>query len=337
MQKTQAEYHDGVSSNVVSVDITFSDDGSIIISGDGVSKICLLDDVSFSPRLGNIPRVITLADNASCHVADNDLIDAFLKMHNQGGSSSVIHLLESHIVYVLAAVLFTVFFSWGMVVHGVPYLSKQIALSLPADVDRMLGQGTLETMDKIIFTESKVNLNAKENLVLRFEKMKNSIDGAQGYKLLFRHGNKIGANAFALPSGIIVVTDELVELSDNDDEVVAVLAHEIGHLEYRHSVRMVLQDSAIAVLVSTITGDPFSTSSLVVALPTILANANYSRDFEREADDYTYQYMTENNMDLTSFATILQKITEQDEDTESGIADYISSHPATGERTKRFK
>ena len=76
----------------------------------------MLDDVSFSPRLGNIPRVITLSNNATCHVADNDLIDAFLKTHKRGVGSSVIHLLESRIVYVLAAVLFTVFLPFQFLV-----------------------------------------------------------------------------------------------------------------------------------------------------------------------------------------------------------------------------
>lgn len=317
----------------------FNDDGSISIIGDGVRKLCLLDNVSFSPRLGNIPRVLSLQDGASCHVADNELIDGFLKAHRQGAASSFIHLLESRLVYVIAAVLFTVIFSWGMVVHGVPYFAKQIAFSLPNDVDQMLGQGTLETLDKIIFTESTAQPEVQQRLAQRFEQMKASIDGAQNYQLLFRHGNKIGANAFALPSGIVVVTDELVELSENDNEVVAVLAHEIGHLEYRHSIRMVLQNSAIAVLVSTITGDPFSTSSLVVALPTILANASYSREFEIEADDYAYQYLQENNIPLTSFASMLEKITEveQEGESEDGIESYLSSHPATGDRTKRFK
>jgi len=335
VKKTQAEYYDGVSSNSTPVALELHDDGSLCISGKGVSKLCLLNDVSFSPRLGNIPRVITLPDNATCHVHDNDLIDAFLKMHKKGDASSIIHLLESRIVFVLAAVLFTLFFSWGMFAYGVPYFSRQIAFNLPIEVDRSLGQGTLEAMDKIVFTDSVMAVERRHRLASRFDEMKSSVEGAQDYKLLFRHGNEIGANAFALPSGIIVVTDELVELSEHDDEVIAVIAHEIGHLAYRHSVRMVLQNSAVAVLVSTVTGDPFSTSSIVVALPTLLANANYSREFEREADNYAYQYLTTNEMPLDSFAIILEKITESE--TERGIENYLSSHPVTSERIGRFK
>lgn len=335
MPKTTAEYHDGVSSSVKQVELSFNDDGSIYIHGEGVSRIYLLEELSFSPRLGNIPRVITFPEKATCHVHDNDLIDVFLKQHNQGAGSSIIHLLESRLVYVIAAVLFTVIFSWFMVVDGVPHFAKQIALNLPLGVDRALGQGTLDTLDKIVFSESTACAEDQQRLRQRFQTMKQSLEGADGYELIFRHGNKIGANAFALPSGIVVVTDELIDLSENDDEVIAVLAHEIGHLVYRHSVRMVLQNSAVAVLVTTITGDPFSTSSLVVALPTLLANSNYSREFELEADDYAYQYLIDNNIELVNFANILERITDGEPD--SDIVTYLSSHPKTEQRLRRFK
>jgi len=333
--KTTAEYHDGVSSNVRQVEIVFNDDASIYLNGAGVSRLHLLEDIGISPRLGNIPRVLTLPDNASCHVADNDIVDAYLKMHHQGSASSLIHLLESRIVYVIAALLFTVVFSWGMVEHGVPYFAKKIAFNLPTDVDRALGQGTLETLDKIVFTESTASAEIRQRLLHRFDLMKQQIEDADEYQLLFRHGNTIEANAFALPSGIIVVTDELVELSESDDEVIAILAHEVGHLVYRHSIRMAMQNSAVAILIATVTGDPFSTSSLVVALPTILVNASYSREFEAEADDYAYRYLLANNVPLEAFVNILERISETE--TESRVENFLSSHPATVDRLRRFK
>ena len=57
-----------------------------------------------------------------------------------------------------------------------------------------------------------------------------------GSVLLFRDGGKFGANAFALPSGKIIVTDQLASLL-NDEQIVGVLAHELGHVVYRHGMR----------------------------------------------------------------------------------------------------
>ena len=332
---TIADYHDGTSSSSKQAELIFNDDGSIFLNCAGVSKSYVLDEVSFSSRLGNTPRVLKLPDDAVCHIQDNDLVDVFLKKNNQQAAASFIHSLEDRLIYVLIAVVFTILFSWSMIAYGVPYLSKQIAYNLPTEVASSLGKGTLDAMDKIFFSESKLNEETRERLLLRFEEMKSQIDASQNYKIIFRYGDKIGANAFALPSGIIVVTDELIGLSENDDEVVAVIAHELGHLVHRHSVRMVLQDSAIAVLVSTITGDTFSSSSLVVALPTILANSNYSREFEIEADDYAYKYLVDNNMSLVAFANLLERITEKEP--EEGFENYLSSHPKTKDRLQRFR
>ena len=49
----------------------------------------------------------------------------------------------------------------------------------------------------------------------------------------------------ALPSGVVIVTDDLVALAKDADDVVAVLAHEVGHLEGRHGVRAVIQSALV--------------------------------------------------------------------------------------------
>ena len=155
------------------------------------------------------------------------------------------------------------------------------------------------------------------------------------YRLEFRHSNKIGANAFALPSGIVVVTDALVKLGQTDDEVVAVLAHEVGHLEHRHSLRMVMQDSAVALLIATVSGDPFSSSTLVAALPTLLVHARYSRKFEAEADDYAYDFLVAQGIPTQAFADMLVRLGAKDET--SAAEEFLSSHPGTQERIERFR
>ena len=74
----------------------------------------------------------------------------------------------------------------------------------------------------------------------------------------------------------------------DDDELIAVLAHELGHLNGRHAMRMVLQQSGIAVLVTAVAGDAVGMTLLAAAMPAALLNARYSREFELEADDYAY-------------------------------------------------
>jgi Zn-dependent protease with chaperone function len=60
--------------------------------------------------------------------------------------------------------------------------------------------------------------------------------------LLLKANRNSAANAFALPNGRVVVTDELVELLKNDSDALrAVLLHEIGHVQHHHSIRLAAQ------------------------------------------------------------------------------------------------
>ena len=160
------------------------------------------------------------------------------------------------------------------------------------------------------------------------------LDDGHEYQLEFRRSEDIGANAFALPSGIVVMTDELVELAKSDEEIVAVLAHEIGHVRGRHALRQLLQAAGISALAVALLGDVSSISGILSAAPALL-HAKHSRDFEREADVFAKQWLREHDIDGDAlrrdpvphdrFARRTRR---------SGAIDYFSSHPPTDERVR---
>ena len=154
-------------------------------------------------------------------------------------------------------------------------------------------------------------------------------------KLLFRKGGKIGANAFAIPNNTIVLTDELVALAKNDHEILAVLAHEQGHLVYRHSLQQALRGIGIGVLMIAVTGD---SSDLFTTLPVLLAGAQYSQAFEMEADRYAVTELQRLNLPQQHLSTFLQRLqAQQDYAEEEGIGNWISTHPLTAERVKQVE
>ena len=109
----------------------------------------------------------------------------------------------------------------------------------------------------------------------------------------------------------MVLTDELVALAERDEELVAVLAHEIGHVVHRHGLRQTIQSSMLAISVILLTGDLSSASAFVAALPTALAESRFSREFEREADDYALEYLLAAGVSPTHFARMLSRLEEQ--------------------------
>lgn len=336
MSELKASFYDGKTSEKKEVQIRFAYPGELRISGLETDLTYALSDVRIAPRVANTPRSIYLPDGAKCETLDNDAIDAVLKRHRSGRWQAFLHRLESRLAYVLLALVITVVSVWGLIEYGVPVLAKHVAHSLPTEVDEALGRQGLSALDRALFSPSGLVEQRQRELRALFGRVTRSVGDEHEFRLEFRKSKRIGANALALPSGIVVLTDELVLLAEHENELVAILAHEIGHVVHRHALRRLLQDSATVLIVASITGDVTSITALSATLPTLLIEAKYSRDFEREADQFALAYLRESDIKPKHFADILLRL-EKERSGGSETFDYLSSHPATKERVGAFQ
>jgi len=335
--------YDGQSSRQIAAQLHLNTDNQLYLeTPEGRSSVAF-SDIDISPRIGNTPRFIDLSEGRRFETADNDAIDLLETKIPNSGSLQWVHHLESRLKYVLATLVFVIVFSWGFIQFGIPALSKTIAFILPTGVSQSIGQGTLELLDEWAFSESELAETRRQELR---KKMLTVLPTNTGYTfdLQFRKGNAFGANAFALPDGTIVFTDEIIALSENDDELITVMAHEVGHVVHRHNLRRLVQDSSLAIVLVAVTGDVSTTSSLLLALPTLMVEASYSQVFEIEADSYALNYIQEQDMDGSHFVNLMSRLENQhnedeapaDKSESNRILDYFSSHPPTKERIKRF-
>ncbi|MBI5107371.1 MAG: M48 family metallopeptidase, partial [Rhodocyclales bacterium] len=237
MTPLEGSYYDGKSSRQHRVTIHREAPGHLRVTGEGIDFSCRLSEVRASSRLGNTRRYLAFADGSRCEVDDNDAIDALFYDAPKAGLGRLLHHFETRLGYVLLALLLTVVALWAGVVHGIPALAKGIAFNLPVATDRMLGEEALTGLDATLLEPTRLPPRRQMELRTLFADMTAGIPGAAGYRIELRASKAIGANALALPSGLVVMTDSLVELAACDDELVAVLAHEIGHLEQRHGLR----------------------------------------------------------------------------------------------------
>lgn len=146
----------------------------------------------------------------------------------------------------------------------------------------------------------------------------------------------MGPNAFALPSGDIVVLDQLVELAENDDEVAGVIAHELGHVAYRHGLRQLIQSSVVSFVVGIYFGD---VSSLAASFGALALESRYSREFEHEADAYGARSLLAAGLGSEPLAAMLERM-EKAHAEKGGKASresLLSSHPDTAERVARLR
>lgn len=113
------------------------------------------------------------------------------------------------------------------------------------------------------------------------------------------------------------------------------LAHELGHVKYRHGLRVVAQAGVVGIVASVIVGD-FST--LLAGASTLLAQAGYSRDFEREADTNSRELMLGAGIEPRVMVTFFDRLGEEarrNDDVALPIAFF--SHPADAERIAFFR
>lgn len=294
-----------------------------------------LASLQIQPGLGKTRRIIELPDGARLEAQDIGSLASLQKSQGNNAFWRALHYLENHLQWVLLALVLTVAAGWGLLKFGVPLLAEQVAIATPLSVEKDLGKQVLAGMDYkyAYFSPSKIPQVRRNAISIRL----NSVCSRQrpvcpAYQLEFRASEAIGANAFALPGGYIVVTDALIQLAENDDEIVAVLAHEVGHVAHRHAFRQTLQGALSGLILVAATGD---VSSLASGLPAVLLQLSYTRSMENEADLYALNALHAACVQPHVFADMLQRLTQQSH--AKAIPEIISSHPDTLARIRPFQ
>uniref|UniRef100_A0A831XFP6 M48 family metallopeptidase n=1 Tax=Geobacter metallireducens TaxID=28232 RepID=A0A831XFP6_GEOME len=335
-------YYDGRTSARRTVRLSL-EGNRLVVAGEGVDLSAELGRLVISPPLSTARRSVRFPSGALCEVSDTRFMDELLRRQGRGKASTAIHRWERSLPLALVALAMTVAVVWGFVAYGIPAMAERVARAVPPATEVSLGRESLAMLDRLVFTASRLPDSRRREISSQFSRMARELPFAMGYRLEFRRSDTLGANALALPSGIIVVTDRLVEMAKSDDELTGVLAHEMGHVRQRHALRHVLQNSATGLVVAAVTGDITSITSLAATLPTALIDASYSRSFEMEADDAAVAYLKRRGIPLKSYAAMLGRLEaehrkkrgETATEKKKSLGDYFSTHPVTEERIRR--
>ncbi len=349
MKNLTGFYYDGKSSARTEVTVSCLED-RLRIAGNGIDTGYYIRDIRISSGIGAIHRTLRFPDGSQCEIAGGLPLDGLLAGQGTGLLQRLLHRWERSLPLALLALLLTVGLVTMLVKYGIPAAAKRVAFSLTPATDAALGSEALGVLDRLVFAPSKLPIERQRQVRMLFQDIVRDLPGRQPLQLEFRSSDKVGANAFALPSGIIVVTDGLVNLAGHDEEITGVLAHETGHLLNRHALRHVLQNSGTALVIALITGDITSVSALSAGLPTALVEAKYSRDFEIEADDAAVAHLRRHGIPVHFYTDMLRRLEEEHEqkagktgkgvkaekrDT-SSVSDFFATHPVTRERIERI-
>ena len=341
--ETEAFYYDGESSARSKVSLILAGD-NLHLRGADLDLYFPLAEIRLSPPLGSVRRSLYLPDGAICEVADESFAAGLEHRQGKGSFFRSLHRWEMNLKRAFAALAATIAALGLFIQFGLPMLAKRAAFAIPPATETSLGMETLHILDRTLFEPTTLAESRQSELRALFAVVVADLEAAdRSFDLVFRRSRHLGANALALPGGTVVLTDELEKLAEHDDEIIAVLAHEIGHVLNRHALRQVIQSSTAGLIIATLTGDVFSATSLAAALPTMLADAKFSRDMEREADNFAAAYLRQEGIPLDRFAAILLRLQlsrggrSDQEGPADGITDYLSTHPATAERIEGLR
>ena len=333
MIEFDAVYYDGKTSARRNVRV-HGYTGVIQIVGEGLRLDVPLNKLRVDPPVSGTRMALHLPGGAQLQTDDHAAVEALLPRAH--GFERWVHALERRWPYALTGVAVIAAFAWWSVVDGLPRAAKLAAGFVPPAVEAKLGEQTLSFFESKLCKPSLLDASRQDALQGRFATLASGLGDGYSYRMLLRDCRAIGPNAFALPGGAVVVTDALVKVAQNDDQVSAVLAHEIGHVHYRHGLRMALQAAGLAALTAALFGDALSITGLATSIPTILLQTGYSRGFETEADDYAFGRLKEIGLSPKAFAEmmlLLEKSHGSRSDDES--KDYLSTHPSTAKRIER--
>lgn len=306
--------------------VVLSDDGDVLVAGD-------FQSLNISPRVGSIARRIVFSDGSLFETSDNDAVDGLLRDKGRR-HAGFIHGLERFHPRLLLFALAVFFLSGAVYRYALPALVEVAVLVTPPVVPQLMSASTLQTMDRTVLDKSALGEDVRSKIAADFARIAAaSSRGVDGYDLQFRKGGAIGPNAFALPDGTLILTDELVEMADGDTEmVVGVLAHEIGHVELEHSLRQLYRAAGVAGLIMLIAGDVGDAAENILTQGAGLAALSYSRSAESEADRRSVELMKRAGLEPTAigrfFAVLEKKLGD------GGGTSILSTHPGTLERRK---
>lgn len=138
-------------------------------------------------------------------------------------------------------------------------------------------------------------------------------------------------NAFAMPGGIVVVNSGLLKKAGSANEVAAVLAHEIQHVEQRHALKNMMNSAGVAAVVMLVLGDA---NAALIMIAHQVSTQYFSRQVEAEADLKGAQLLLKQGIHPEGMASFFKRLASEKPQAEQMPA-WISSHPDTSNRIKQ--
>jgi Zn-dependent protease with chaperone function len=324
-----ATYFDGRTTRVHAVQLSVVGEELIVIGTD-IEQRLPFANIVVDERLGSAPRRLRLPGGACCVVSDLVALDGLLSVtaHRDGW----VDQMQRHrggVLFALIAfgLIAAMAYKWGL-----PWAAAYAARRLPPVIASTISSQAMRALDGGLLRKSGLPDARQRSLTNQLDALQTSGYGTAHYTLLFRASPQLGANAFTLPDGTIVLLDDLTNAIGDDPHILAVLAHELGHAHEQHGMQLLLRSTAVGAFLTFYVGD---ISQLLAAAPAAVVQARYSQEFERQADDFGAALLSQHDLSPDLLADDLSRLSKLR--LGAANAGYLASHPPSDERIRRLR
>ncbi|MGY5614763.1 M48 family metallopeptidase [Vibrio brasiliensis] len=291
---------------------------SLRVGGDIIS--CQQQEVEISVPVGNLPIRFAFPDGWVFVVERSVEVSAWLKRNRKSG---LVDKIESNVMAWLVAIVVCLGVLLGGYFYALPWVSEKVAQLLPDSVSVSLGNKILETFDNN-WQESELPIEQQEAIRQRVTQHLQQLDPLPyPVEIIFRSSD-IGANAFALPGGKVILLDQLVELAANELQLDSIILHEIGHVHHRHMLEKLVRSSILSVGVVLLTGESSGIVDNLAGVGVFLLSNGYSRQAESEADHFAKQAMVKIYGSSEQMAEMFELFEQQ---YSLDVPEWLNSHP----------
>lgn len=337
MQSIPGTFYLAASSQCCAAVLHYSGDLLTILGADG-SALWQGSDFSTGADLPGLPLEVRFADGS--YFLPNDSKARL----NQRQTAGLTTRLEQHKAVIGLSVLLVPVLLWWITMVGIPKMAVAIVPWIPPAALAAVDKQTLLILDKTWLNPSELPVDIqqywRDQWLLAMAKLPKQQQVE--VDIQFRYTKHLGPNAFALPDGTVVFTDELVNLlKDKPDAMLAVFLHEVGHVKHQHGMTLLAQSTATSLVFAMFFTDLEGITEVLLGAGGSLLQASFSRQMESQADDFATRHLQTLGKPTTGFIEAMQAISgasasKSGTELESWTR-YLSSHPSSQQRIKKAK
>ena len=207
---------------------------------------------------------------------------------------------------------------------------KKSLILIPTETEVALGKDVVKEVES---TEKVLSNSEIQNYVSKVGRKVAKVCDRKDVSYTFKVLDSEEINAFACPGGFIYIYKGLMKKMDNEAQLAAVLAHEVGHIVARHSIKRLQAIYGYSIVMEVALGEKMGqTARQMVDAAAGVILLGYGRDNEYEADEYGILYAKKAGYNPKGMIQVFEKFKQMEGKPPNTFEKLLMSHPPAGDR-----